>query len=114
VLTQPVYSKNDIIALWFQNYKVGDKVYPLILRFTFRHTCFAGISPPEELTIIWHFCRARGRLYFSTYVADMKEWDAPKSNNTTIEVSLMKNIPMTTSGASWASSIATWLTFPWT
>jgi hypothetical protein len=28
------------------------KSTPLILRFTFGHTCLAGISPPEELTII--------------------------------------------------------------
>jgi hypothetical protein len=48
-----------------------------------------------------------GRLYFLTYAADMKECDAPKSNYTTIEVSLTKNIPMTTSGASWASSTVT-------
>jgi hypothetical protein len=27
-------------------------VYPLILRFTFRHSRLAGISPPGELTII--------------------------------------------------------------
>jgi hypothetical protein len=53
-----------------------------------------------------------GRLCFSTYVADMKECDALESNNTTSEVSLMKNIPMITSEASWASSIATWLTLP--
>jgi hypothetical protein len=45
-----------------------------------------------------------GRLYSSTYAADMKECDALESNNTTAEVSLMKNIPMTTFGA---SSIAT-------
>jgi hypothetical protein len=37
----------------------------------------------------------------------MKECDAPESNNTTVEVSLMRNIPMTTSGASYASSTAT-------
>jgi hypothetical protein len=41
-----------------------------------------------------------GRLCFSTYAVDMKECDAPESNNTTAEVSLMKNVPMTTSGAS--------------
>jgi hypothetical protein len=29
----------------------------------------------------------------------MKECDAPESNSTTAEVSLMKNVPMTTSGA---------------
>jgi hypothetical protein len=28
VLTQSVYSKNDINALRFQDYKIGDKVYP--------------------------------------------------------------------------------------
>jgi hypothetical protein len=42
-----------------------------------------------------------GRLCFSTYATDMKEFDATESNNTTAEVSLMKNVPMTTSGASW-------------
>jgi hypothetical protein len=41
-----------------------------------------------------------GRLFFSTYAADMKECDAPESNSTTAEVSLMKNVPITTSGAS--------------
>jgi hypothetical protein len=52
MLTQPVHSKNDINALRFQDYKVGDKVYPPTLRFTFGHSCLEGISPPEELTII--------------------------------------------------------------
>jgi hypothetical protein len=39
----------------------------------------------------------------------MKECDALESNNTTAKVSLTKNIPMTTSGA---SSTTTWLTLP--
>jgi hypothetical protein len=43
----------------------------------------------------------------------MKECDDPESNNIAAEVSLTKNIPMTTSGASWASSTTTWLTLPW-
>jgi hypothetical protein len=112
-LTQSVHSNNDINVLWFQDNEVGDKVHPLILRFTFGHSCLAGIPPPGELTIIWHFSRARGRLCFSTYVADMKECDALESNGTTVEVSLMRNIPMTTSGSSCISSTATWLTLPW-
>jgi hypothetical protein len=37
----------------------------------------------------------------------MKECDAPESNSTTAERLLMENVPMTTSGASWASSTAT-------
>jgi hypothetical protein len=45
-------------------------------------------------------------LCFSTYATDMEECDAPESNNTTIEVTLRRNIPRTTSRASWASSIA--------
>jgi hypothetical protein len=47
-----------------------------------------------------------GRLCFSTYEVDMKECDAAESNNTTAKVSLTKNIPMTMSGASYASSTA--------
>jgi hypothetical protein len=39
-------------------------------------------------------------LCFSTYPIDMKECDAPESNSTTAEVSLMRNIPRTTSEAS--------------
>jgi hypothetical protein len=31
------YSKSDICALWFQENKVGVKIYPLILRFNLRH-----------------------------------------------------------------------------
>jgi hypothetical protein len=50
---------------------------------------------------------AMGRLCFSTYAADMKECNTPESNNTTTEMSLTENIPMTTFGASWASSTAT-------
>jgi hypothetical protein len=107
MLTQLVHPKYDIYAPRFQDYKVGDKVYPLILRFTFGHSCLAGISPPRELTTIWHLSRAMGRLCFSTYVADMKECDAPESNSTTAEMLLTENIPMTTSGASLASSTAT-------
>jgi hypothetical protein len=80
--------------------RLATKSTPLILRFTFGHNCLKGISPPGELTIIWHFSRAMRRLCFTTYVADMKECDAPESNSTTAKVSLMKNIPMTTSGAS--------------
>jgi hypothetical protein len=52
VLTQPVHSKNDVNALRLQHNEVGDKVYPLILRFTFGHSCLAGISPPREVIII--------------------------------------------------------------
>jgi hypothetical protein len=83
----------------------------LIFRFTFGHSCLAGISPLGELTIIWLLSRAMGRLCFSTYTADMKECDAPESNNTTAGMSLMENVLMTTPGASWASSTVTWLTF---
>jgi hypothetical protein len=97
VLTQPVHSKNDVYALRFQDNEIGDEVYSLILRFTFGHSYLAGISPPEELTIIRHFSRARGRLCFPTYATDMKECDALELNSTTAEVSLIKNIPMTTS-----------------
>jgi hypothetical protein len=100
MLTHLVYTKYDVYAIQFQNYKVGDKVYPLILIFTFGHSCLAGISPSGELTIIWHLSRAMGRLCFSTYAADMKECDAPESNSTTAEMSLTENVPMITSGAS--------------
>jgi hypothetical protein len=48
-----------------------------------------------------------GRLCFSIYVADMKECDAPESNIITTEVPLTKNVPITTFGASWASSTTT-------
>jgi hypothetical protein len=75
------------------------KSTPVILRFTFGHSCRAGISPHEELTSICHFSRSMGRLCFPIYAADMKECDAPESNSTTTEVLLMKNIPMTMSGA---------------
>jgi hypothetical protein len=66
-----------------------------------------NLSPPGELTIIEHFSRARSRLFFPTYAADMKEHDATESNSTTAEVLLTRNIPMTTSGASYASSTTT-------
>jgi hypothetical protein len=59
-----------------------------------------GISPPGELTIIWHLSRAMSRLCFSTYAADIKKCDTLESNSTAVEVALMKNIPKTTSGAS--------------
>jgi hypothetical protein len=100
MLTQPVHTKYDVYALRFQDYKVGDNVYPLILRFNFGHSCLAGISPPGELTIIWHLSRAMGRLCFSTYATDMKECDTPESNSTTAEMSLTENVPMTTTGTS--------------
>jgi hypothetical protein len=107
MLTQPIHTKYDVYTLRFQDYKVGDKVYPLILKFTFGHSCLAGISPLGEQTIIWHLSRAMGRLCFSTYAADMKECDAPESNSTTAKRLLIENVPMTTSGASWASSTVT-------
>jgi hypothetical protein len=52
MLTQSFHSKNNVNALRFQDNEVGDKAYPLILRFTFGHSYHAGISPPGELTII--------------------------------------------------------------
>jgi hypothetical protein len=70
--------------------RLATKSNPLILRFTFGHNCLVSISPPGELTIILHFSRARGRLCFPAYGADMKECDATESNSTTIEVSLTK------------------------
>jgi hypothetical protein len=87
--------------------RLATKSTPLILRFTFGHSYLAVISTPEELTIIWHLSRAMGRLCFSTYAADMKECDALESNSTTAKMSLMENVPMTTFGASWASSTVT-------
>jgi hypothetical protein len=48
-----------------------------------------------------------GRLCFFTYLADIKECDALESSSTIAEVGLMKNIPRTTSVASWASSTIT-------
>jgi hypothetical protein len=42
----------------------------------------------------------------------MKECDALESNNTTVEVLLMENIPMAMPGDSYASSAVTWLTLP--
>jgi hypothetical protein len=99
MLTQLVHTEYDINAPRFENYKIGDKVYPLILRFTFGHCYLAGISPPGELTIISHLSRAMGRLCFSTYAANMKECDASELNSITAEVSLMRNVPMTTSGS---------------
>jgi hypothetical protein len=59
-----------------------------------------GISPPGEQANILHFSRVKGRLCFSIYATNMKECDAPKSNSTTAKVSLMRKIPMLTSGAS--------------
>jgi hypothetical protein len=55
---------------------------------------------------------AMGRLCFSIYAKDMKDCDDVESNSRTAKVVLTKNIPRTTSQASWASSIATWLTLP--
>jgi hypothetical protein len=53
VFTQLIHSRNNIVALQFQDNEVGDKVYtPLILRFPLGHSCLAGISAPRELTII--------------------------------------------------------------
>jgi hypothetical protein len=40
-----------------------------------------------------------GKLCFSIYATDMKEYDALKSNNTTAEVALTRNIPRKTPGA---------------
>jgi hypothetical protein len=50
-----------------------------------------------------------GTLCFPTYARDMKECDAPESNNTTAKMSLTRNIPVTMSED---SSTATWLAFP--
>jgi hypothetical protein len=80
--------------------RLAIKSTPLILRFTFGHSCLAGISPPGELTIIRYLSRAMDRLCLSTNATDMKECDALETDNTTVEVSLLKNVPMTTSGAS--------------
>jgi hypothetical protein len=52
VLTQPVHTKTDINALDSKTIRLATKSTPLILRFTFEHSCLAGISPPRILTII--------------------------------------------------------------
>jgi hypothetical protein len=48
VLAQLVHSKNDINALRFQDNEVGDKVYPLILRFTKGITALQAYLLPEN------------------------------------------------------------------
>jgi hypothetical protein len=80
--------------------RLATKSTPLILRFTFGHSCLVGISPPGELTIIRHLSRAMDRLCLSSYATDMKECDALEIDSTTAEVSLMKNVLMTLPGAS--------------
>jgi hypothetical protein len=80
--------------------RLATKYTLLILRFTFTHNCLVGISPPRELTIICHLSRDMGKLCFSIYAANMKEYDALESNSTIVVVALMRNIPRTTSGAS--------------
>jgi hypothetical protein len=84
--------------------RLAIKSTPLILRFTIGHNYLVGISPPGELTIIWHLSKDMGILYFSTYATDMKECDVLESNTTIAEVALTRNISRTTSRASWVGA----------
>ena len=44
---------------------------------------------------------------------EINEWEAPESNKITAGMSLIENIPRTTSGASQASSVEIWWTRLW-
>jgi hypothetical protein len=50
------------------------------------------MSPPGELTTMWHLSMAMGILCFSTYVAEINECEAPESNRTIAVVELSKNV----------------------
>ena len=46
----------------------------------------------------------QGKVFWEAKLREIKEWEAPESNKITAGMLLTRNIPMTTSGSSWASS----------
>jgi hypothetical protein len=65
-----------------------------------------------ELVMIGFSHGVTGRSYSHANLVDMYEQVAPESNRTDAVLSLTKNIPYTTLGATYASSASRWLRRP--
>lgn len=92
--------------------RLDRKSNPLMVMLIAGHRCWVFNLPPGELTSMMRVMVATGNLCFSTNLDDMKECDAPESNKMVAEWELAGNVPNTTSDASWASSVVTWLILP--
>ena len=68
--------------------------------------------PPGDFVNRAFFSKTMGMPCFAVNFDDMKECDAPESNNTIAGAELTGNLPRTTSGVSSASWVVTKLTRP--
>jgi hypothetical protein len=73
----------------------------ITLSLTWGQECVDCISPLGELTNNFFYIRHFGMLCFSTNNSVINECDALESNKTEASMELMRNIPSTTSCASW-------------
>ena len=80
------------------------KQTPLILTSRLRQTRLLLIKDPGVCTSIFLPKSEQGNLFWATKLREIKEWEAPESNKITAGMLLTENIPMTTSGFSWATS----------
>ena len=69
-----------------------------------RHAKSVLSMDPGDCTIILFSRIEQENLFWATKLCEIKEWEAPKSNKIITGMLLTGNIPMTTSGFSWASS----------
>ena len=104
----------DIYAWGLQHNRICQKLYPLISTLTLGHIRVACISPPGKLIIICFFIGHFGILCSLTNRCAMKECEAPESNKTNAGLELTRYVHITTSWASCADSVVTWLTLPCT
>ena len=80
------------------------KQTPLTLTSRLRQARLLLIKDPGVCTSIFLPKSEQGNLIWAIKLQEIKEWEAPESNKITAGMLLTENIPMTTSGFSWASS----------
>ena len=77
---------------------------PLMSISKFRQTRLLLSRDPGDCTSMCFPKIEQDRLFWEAKLREIKEWEAPESNKITAGMLLMRNIPMMTSGTSWASS----------
>ena len=84
--------------------KEAGKWTPLIFISRLQQTILLLSKDPGDCTSIYLLKIEQGNLFWATKLYEIKEWEAPESNKIMAGMLLTENIPMMTSGFSWASS----------
>ena len=92
--------------------KEDGKMTPLISIFKLRQTRLLLSKDSGDCTSIFFLKIKQGNLFWATKLCEIKEWEAPESNKIIAGMLLTGNIPMKTSGSSWASSAERWSACP--